>query len=148
MNAIAGPAWAARAVDAAGDVVVDLPGDWVVEVGPPTVARPAGWSGVAPAVVVVVEPDVVRGDDLAAAVVGAALARLGDPVVVDVRCPGDDVEIVVAHRHWGVDVTTVERHRCLGPRGRWIVSCSVPDTDLAGWAGAAQRIVASLAVVS
>ena len=148
MNAGAGPALAARAVDASGEVVVDLPAGWVVEVGPPTVARPAGWSGVAPAVVVAVEPDVVRGDELAAAVVEAALARLADPVVVEVRCRGDDVEIVVAHRHWGVDVTTVERHRCLGPRGRWVVSCSVPDADLAGWAGAAPRIVASLAVRS
>src|SRR5262245_28514129 len=73
----------ARAVDRDRRVFVDLPPAWVVNVGPPAVAGPVDWGGVAPAVAVGFEADSLRGDALAAGVVAAALERLGDPVVVD-----------------------------------------------------------------
>jgi len=135
----------ARAVDRDGGVFVDVPAAWVVEVGPPAVARPAESVGVAPAVVVGLEAGGMGRNELAAEVVAAALGRLADPVVVDVRPRGDGVEFVVAHRLWGVDVTTFERHHCLGS-GRWVVACTVSDVELADWARVAQRIVGSLAV--
>jgi hypothetical protein len=141
-------ALAPRAVDRNGHVLVDLPASWVVEVGPPTVAHPPEWSGGAPCVVVAVEVDELAGDELAARVVAAAVERLADPVLVDLRGVGDGVEVVVGHRHWGADVTTVERHHCLGSRGRWVVSCSVADGDLAAGWSLASRVVASLAVRS
>ena len=146
--AVADLALVARAVDRDGDVLLDLPISWVVEVGPPTVARPADGSRMTPTVVVAVDPDEMRGDELAAGIVGAALERLADPLVVGVRCLTDDVEVVVAHRHRGADVTTVERHHCLGARGRWVVACTVADRDLVDSWGFAQQVVGSLAVRS
>ena len=146
--AVADLALVARAVDRDGDVLLDLPVSWVVEVGPPTVARPADANGMTPTVVVAVDPDEMRGDELAAGIVGAALERLADPLVVDVRCLEDDVEVVVAHRHGGADVTTVERHRCLGVRGRWVVACTVADRDLVDSWRLAHQVVGSLAVRS
>ena len=109
----------ARAIDRDRNVFVDLPAGWVVNVGPPAVAGPVDWAGVAPAVAVGFEADSLRRDALAAGVVAAAVERLGDPVVVDVRLVGDGVEVVVGHRLWGTDVTTFERHHCLAS-GRWV----------------------------
>jgi hypothetical protein len=146
--AVADLALVARAIDRDGDVLLDLPVSWVVEAGPPTVARPADGNGITPTVVVAVDPDEVRGEELAAGIVGAALEQLADPVVVRVRCLADDVEVVVAHRHGGADVTTVERHHCLGTRGRWVVACTVADRDLVDSWEFAQQVVGSLAVGS
>ena len=146
MTAAAEVELVARPVDRNRTVFVDLPAAWVVEAGPPAVARPAARDGVAPATVVGFDGGDVRGDELAAGVVTAALGRLADPVAVDVRRTGDGVDLVVAHRLWGVDVTTFERHHCL-PSGRWVVACTVPDADLGDWAAVARRIVRSLVVV-
>ena len=148
MTAVVEAELVARAVDRDRTVYIDLPPRWVVNVGPPAVAGPVDWGGVAPAVAVGFEADSLEGDVLAAGVVAAALERLGDPVVVEVRLVGDGVEVVVGHRLWGVDVTTFERHHCLGASGRWVVACTVADAELGDWAGVARRIVGSLAVRS
>lgn len=148
MTAVVEAELVARAVDRDRTVYIDLPPRWVVNVGPPAVAGPVDWGGVAPAVAVGFEADSLEGEVLAAGVVAAAHERLGDPVVVEVRLVGDGVEVVVGHRLWGVDVTTVERHHCLGASGRWVVACTVADAELGAWAGVARRIVGSLAVRS
>jgi hypothetical protein len=145
VTAVAEVELVARPVDRDRPVLVDLPPAWVVDLGPPAVAGPVDRGGVAPAVAVGCEADGLRGDVLAAGVVAAALERLGDPVVVDVRLAGDGVEVVVGHRLWGVDVTTFERHHRLAS-GRWVVACTVADAELGDWAGVARRIVGSLAV--
>jgi hypothetical protein len=148
VTAVAEVELVARAVDRDRSVFVDLPPEWVVNVGPPAVAGPVDWGGVAPAVAVGFEADSLRGDMLAAGVVAAALGRLGDPVVVEVRLVGDGVEVVVGHRLWGVDVTTFERHHRLAASERWVVACTVADAELGDWARVARRIVGSLAVRS
>jgi hypothetical protein len=138
------------AVTPAGDVRLHVPVGWVVAMGPPAVVHPAGWAGEPPAIVVSAESDGFAGDDLVLAVVDAALGRLTDPLIVGVLAGRGEVEIVVAHRHRGVDVTTVERHcRPLGPPGaRWVVAMSVGHDETIGWLPLARRVVGSLSVVS
>lgn len=146
-------------VDGDGRVTVAMPEGWRVDVGPPTVAIPAAWRGEPPAVVVTMERDGARGDDLAELVCRSALSRLADPVIVHLGRPcdategddtgsGDDVEIVVAHQHGGQDVTTVERHHCRPDGGRWVVAFTMCDTDLPALLPLAGRVVASLAVAA
>jgi hypothetical protein len=145
-------------VDRHGRVTVALPAGWRVDVGPPTVAIPAAWRGEPPGVVVTMQRDGVRGDDLAELVCRSALSRLADPVIVDVGRPrrdtegddseSDDVEILVAHQHLGLDVTTVERHHCRPDGGRWVVAFTMCDTDLPALLPLASRVVASLAVAA
>jgi hypothetical protein len=122
------------------------------------VAVPAAWRGVPPGLVVTVQRDGVRGDDLAELVCRSALSRLADPVIVHLGRPrhnteGDDtesgdVEIVVAHQHGGLDVTTVEGHHCRPDGGRWVVAFTMCDTDLPALLPLASRVVASLAVAA
>ncbi|HEY2997117.1 MAG TPA: hypothetical protein VGJ43_01025 [Acidimicrobiales bacterium] len=138
------------AVTPAGDVRLEAPVGWVVAMGPPAVVHPAGWAGEPPAIVVSAESDGFAGDDLMLALVGAALGRLTDPLIVGAWAGRDEVEIVLAHRHRGLDVTTVERHfGPLGPRGvRWVVAMSVGHDETIGWLPLARRVVGSLSVVS
>lgn len=55
-----------------------------------------------------------------------------------------DVEIVVAHQHRGVDVTTVERHHCRPGPVRWVVGFTLAHRDVPRWLPLARRVVASL----
>lgn len=57
-----------------------------------------------------------------------------------------DVQIVVAHRHRGVDVTTVERHHCHPSGPRWAIGFTAAHPDAAGLLPLAHRVVASLRV--
>jgi hypothetical protein len=59
------------------------------------------------------------------------------------QCP--DVEIVVAHRHRGVDVTTVERHHRRGGV-RWVVAFTAAHADVPALLPLARRVVASLTI--
>jgi hypothetical protein len=138
------------AVTPAGDVRLEAPVGWVVAMGPPAVVHPAGWAGEPPAIVVSAESDGFAGDDLMPALVGAALGRLTDPLIVGVLAGRGEVEIVVAHRHRGLDVTTVERHcRPPGQPGvPWVVAMSVGHDETIGWLPLARRVVASLSVAS
>lgn len=149
-------------VVAPDDVRLDVPVGWSVEVGPPTIAMPSAWPGEAPAIVVSVENDGLRGQTLAAAVAGAALTRLNDAVIVNLAFVGetdvpdepdetggagrDDVEIVVAHRHRGVDLTTVERHHRRPGPARWVVGFTAAHPDVPRLLPLARRVVASLTV--
>jgi hypothetical protein len=135
------------AVSPAGDRL-EVPDGWVVQPGPPAVVAPSTWVGTPPAIVVSVEHDELRGPALASAVARAAVVRLADPVIVSLDVIGDaghgtDVEIVVAHRHRGVDVTTVERHHCHGGVRR-VVAFTVAHPDAPALLPLAQRVVASL----
>lgn len=56
----------------------------------------------------------------------------------------DDVEIVVAHQHRGVAVTTVERHHCAPGRIRWVVGFTLADPDVPRLLPLAREVVASL----
>lgn len=126
-------------------LTVAVPRGWSTEVGPPFVATPATWSGPPPAIVVASHPgESLSGADLATRVARLAVTTLADPVVVDLVRHGDDVEIVVAHRHRGVDVTTVERHRCRPGEPRWTVGFTAADTDLPALAPVMHHVVASL----
>jgi hypothetical protein len=158
---------ALQTVEVAGGAAwIDLPVGWVVETGPPTVAVPRSWSGEPPVVVVSVDDGALAGEALASALAAAAATRLADPVILslglvdrdeagardgdgdgdgDDRC---DVQIVVAHRHRGVDVTTVERHHCHPPRARWVVGFTVAHPDVAGLLPLAHRVASSLRVES
>ncbi len=141
---------------AGGAARIDLPVGWTVETGPPTIATPRTWTGEPPAVVVSVEDDALAGEELAATLAVAAVTRLGDPVVVSlglVGRPGDgdgadprDVEMVVAHRHRGVDVTTVERHHCHPPDPRWVAGFTMAHPDVARMLPLAHDVVSSLRV--
>jgi hypothetical protein len=145
---------------AGGRAWIDLPVGWAVDIGPPTVVAPPTWPGEPPAVVVSVEDDPPAGEELAAVLAVAAATRLTDPVVVslglvDRTGDGDgdgdglrDVQIVVAHRHRGVDVTTVERHHCRPGPVRWVVEFTVAHPDVAGLLPLAHRVVSSLRVES
>jgi hypothetical protein len=152
---------ALQTVEVAGGAArIDLPVGWAIDTGPPTVATPRTWPGEPPAVVVSVEDDALAGEELAAALAAAAATRLTDPVVVslglvDRAGAGDgdgdgrrDVQIIVAHRHRGVDVTTVERHHCHPPRARWVVGFTVAHPDVAGLLPLAHRVTSSLRVES
>lgn len=134
-------------VDPERGVRVGVPEGWVVEMGPPVVVQPAAWDGEPPAVVVSAAADDLRGERLAEAVAYLAATRLTDPVVIDVAiAPAGDVEIVVAHRSRGVDVTTVERHHS-GPDGwRWVVGFTAADADVVDLAPVMQQVVGSLAL--
>jgi hypothetical protein len=139
------------AVDGDGHTTLLLPEGWRVEPGPPSLAWPETWHGEPPGVVVSVERDGTRGNDLAELVCRGALTRLADPVVVHLGRGGDqqqDVEVVVAHRHRGVDVITVERHRCFTDRVRWVVGFTATHADMPGLLPLAHRVVASLAVAA
>lgn len=137
------------AVSPAGDRL-EVPHGWVVQTGPPTVVTPSTWVGEPPAIVVSAERDELRGPALAAAVARAAADRLVDPVIVGLDLVGDvgqgpGVEIVVAHRHRGVDVTTVERHHRRGDL-RWVVAFTAAHADAPALLPLAQRVVASLTI--
>jgi hypothetical protein len=155
------------AVSPAGDRL-EVPDGWVVQPGPPAVVAPSTWVGTPPAIVVSVEHDEMCGDALVAAVARAAADRLGDPVIVSLEVTGDagrgphvdeagcgphgghagqcpDVEIVVAHRHRGVDVTTVERHHRRGGV-RWVVAFTAAHADVPALLPLARRVVASLTI--
>lgn len=158
MTAAPAPTPALETVELAGGAArIDLPVGWTVDAGPPTVATPPTWPGEPPAVVVSVEEDALAGAELAAALAAAAATRLADPVIVSLGLVGRagegdgadlrDVQIVVAHRHRGVDVTTVERHHCR-PTARWVVGCTVAHPDVAALLPFAQRVVSSLRVAS
>lgn len=133
---------------------LDLPVGWLVEAGPPVVARPPSWDGEPPGVVVSIERDTLCGDMLATALADAALSRLGDSVIVSLTfhagCSDDggrqlrDVEVVVAHQHRGVDVTTVERHHCRPGSVRWVVGFTVAHPDVPRWLPLARHVVARL----
>jgi hypothetical protein len=143
---------------------LDLPVGWLLDPGPPVVAIPPSWDGDLPGVVVSIEHDAVRGEALAAAVTAAALSRLGDPVIVSMTLHGShagsddsardddhngaDVEIVVAHQHRGVDVTTVERHHCRPGPVRWVVGFTLAHPDVPRLLPLARRVVASLRTTS
>ncbi len=134
--------------EAGGGAWVAVPAGWVVDAGPPLVAQPVAWSATPPGLVVTWARDDTDRDAaaLAAAVAEQAAAVLADPLVVEVAATDDDVTVVVAHRHRGVDVTTVERHH-LGPGGsRWITSFTCADADLPDLLPTAFRVVASFAV--
>jgi hypothetical protein len=139
----------ARTVASSG-ARLDLPPGWTVAVGPPTIAAPPAWDGGPPAVVVTVEHDDLSGERLATAVASAAATRLTDAVVVSLalvdraRAGPDDVEIVVAHRHRGVDVTTVERHHCRTGPARWVVGFTMAHAQVPQLLPLARRVVASL----
>jgi len=146
------------AVSPAGDRL-EVPDGWVAQTGPPTVVAPSSWVGEPPAIVVSAEHDELRGHALAAAVAHAAADRLVDPVIVSLDLIGDagqgpdveqagphpDVEIVVAHRHRGVDVTTVERHHRRGCV-RWVVAFTAAHADVPALLPLARRVVASLTI--
>jgi hypothetical protein len=141
------------AVAAGGHATLLLPDGWHVETGPPALARPETWHGEPPGVVVSVERDGTRGDELAELVCRAALSRLADPVVVHLGRGGADanveaVEIVVAHQHRGVDVTTVERHWCFPDGVRWVVGFTATHADMPALLPLAHRVVASLDVAA
>ncbi len=147
---------------------LDLPTGWRVEPGPPVVAMPPSWDGEPPGVAISIERDALCGDMLATALIDAALCRLGDPVVVSATlhssCSDDDpdivldhdpdrvarddevrdVEVVVAHQHRGIDVTTIERHHCRPGQVRWVVGFTVAHPDVVRWLPLARRVVASL----
>ena len=135
--------------EVAPGVRLALPDGWVVvRAGPPLVARPpaAAWAGERPSVVVSHEPDDLAGDELAAALARVTVERLADPVVVDLAvAAGGAVELVVAHHHRGVDVTTVEHHHP-SPGGRWVVGFTCADVDAPAAFPLARRVVAGLEV--
>jgi hypothetical protein len=54
------------------------------------------------------------------------------------------VEIVVAHQHRGVDVTTVEAHHCRPGPIRWVVGFTVAHPDVPHMLPLARRVAASL----
>ena len=139
----------AALVEVAPGVRLALPDGWVVvTAGPPLVAQPpaAAWAGERPSVVVSHEADDLAGDALAAALARVAVERLADPVVVDLAvATSGAVELVVAHRHRGVDVTTVERHHPT-PGGRWVVGFTCADGDAPAAFPLARRVVAGLEV--
>jgi hypothetical protein len=140
--------------DDGGPVRLDLPEGWVVapEVPVatpewPVVAQPEVWDGEPPAVVVSRQRDGLQGARLGAVVTHVAATRLEDPVVVDVAVhDAGDVEIVVAHRSRGVDVTTVEHHHCRPDGTRWVVGFTAADADLVDLAPVVPRVVGSLRV--
>lgn len=140
---------------------IDLPVGWPIDPGPPVVAVPTSWDGEPPGIAVSIEHDALQGEALAAAVAEAALSRLADPVIVSLTLhgtiaegggridtdPGNqarDVEIVVAHQHRGVAVTTVERHHCAPGRIRWVVGFTLADPDVPRLLPLAREVVASL----
>ena len=127
---------------------LDLPVGWTVAPGPPLAAMPVAWNGEPPGVVVSIERDALRGDALAAVVAEAALTRLADPVVVSLALHDPshdgDVEVIVAHQHRGVDVTTVERHHCHPGPIRWVVGCTIAHHDVPRMLPFVRRIAASL----
>jgi hypothetical protein len=137
------------AVDTGGRATLALPAGWTVDVGPPTVAQPRSWDGEPPGVAVSVERDDLCGDALAALVLSAALTRLADPLVVALDRIDDDVRVVVAHRHRGVDVTTVERHHRPTPASaRWVVAFTAADGDVPALLPLAHRVTGSLALAA
>jgi hypothetical protein len=137
-----------------GPVRLDLPEGWVVTpdvpvtaTERPVVVQPEAWDGEPPGVVVSLARDGLQGARLAAVVTHVAATRLDDPVVVDVAVhERGDVEIVVAHRSRGVDVTTVERHHCRPDGARWVVGFTAADVDLVDLAPVVPRVVGSLRV--
>jgi hypothetical protein len=134
----------ASPVDTGGTVLVDLPDGWRIERGPPLVAHPRTWVGEPPAVVVVDANDGLTGERLAATIAHTAATRLGDPLIVDLGIVDDGVEIVVAHRSQGVDVTTIERHHCRSGGRRWVVTFTAVDADAVALAPLMHHVVASL----
>ena len=135
-------------VEAGGGAWIAVPAGWVVDAGPPLVAQPVAWSATPPGLVVTWARDDTDRDAaaLAAAVAEQAGATLADPLVVEVAATDDDVTVVVAHRHRGVDVTTVERHHRRPGGSRWITSFTCADADLPDLLPTALRVVASLTV--
>ena len=132
----------------AGAARIAVPVGWVVDAGPPLVAQPAAWTATPPGLVVTWAREDTDRDAtaLAAAVAEQAGAALADALVVEVVATDDDVTVVVAHRHRGVDVTTVERHLPRPGGSRWITSFTCADPDLPELLPTALRVVASLAV--
>ena len=129
---------------------IAVPAGWVVDAGPPLVAQPVAWRATPPGLVVTWARDDTERDAaaLAAAVAEHVGAALADPLLVEVVATGDDVTVVVAHRHRGVDVTTVERHHPRPGGSRWITSFTCADADLPDLLPTALRVVASFAVGS
>lgn len=129
-----------------GAVTLDVPDGWrAVTEGRPAVLMPAEWDGEPPAVVALREDDRLFGTELAAALLGTVVARLADSVVVDIGLDpeGRNVELLVAHRHRGVAVTTLERHHCAGDH-RWVVAVTATDDDWVLLWDMAGAVVASL----
>jgi hypothetical protein len=97
------------------------------------VIRPPSWPqpDEAPAIVVAHVEDGLTGARLAADV-AVAVDRLTDPLVVHLGVtPDDGIDVVVAHRSLGVDVTTIERHHVRPGGGRWVVAFTATTRDLA-----------------
>jgi hypothetical protein len=142
---------------AVGDgVTLDVPEGWVVQAGTkagaegsPLVVRPPAWArpDEAPAIVVAHVEDRLTGARLAADV-ATAVDGLTDPLVLHLGVtPDDGIDVVVAHRNLGVDVTTIERHHVRPDGGRWVVAFTATARDLGELGDLAplmHRVVASL----